>query len=147
MSLSDIKLFPLNQISLKEGDVRHALKDDDLGYTGFGEAYFSYVEPGSIKAWKLHKRMTMNLIVPFGSVTFVFLDLSSDSPQNYRIESIGLSNYERIVVPPGIWFGFKGDNKSQSIVLNIANIKHDPSEVERLPVTNFNFDWQSLKNS
>jgi dTDP-4-dehydrorhamnose 3,5-epimerase len=147
MSLSKIKLFPLSQIFLKEGDVRHALKNDDLGFTGFGEAYFSYVEPGSIKAWKLHKQMTMNLIVPFGSVTFVFTESFMGLPQNYRIESIGLGNYERIVVPPGIWFGFKGVAKSQSIVLNIASIKHDPLEVERLPVNNFNFDWKSLNNT
>jgi dTDP-4-dehydrorhamnose 3,5-epimerase len=144
MNISDIELFPLDQVSIKEGDVRHALKNDDLGFTGFGEAYFSFVNPGSIKAWKMHKLMTMNLIVPLGNVTFVFTSSPGDNQKKYRIESIGLSNYERIVVPPGIWFGFKGDDRSQSIVLNIASIKHNPLEVEKLPITDFNFDWNTL---
>lgn len=63
----------LKRVRVTGGDVLHALKMTDDGFDGFGEAYFSMIEQGEIKGWKYHKRMTMNLIVPLGSVKFVFL--------------------------------------------------------------------------
>jgi hypothetical protein len=51
---------------------------------------------------------------------------------------IGENNYVRITVPPGIWFGFKGEYAPKSLVLNLASITHDPDEVERLPKEAFN---------
>ena len=33
--------------------------------------YFSVVNPGVVKGWKLHKKMTCNLIVPIGTIKFV----------------------------------------------------------------------------
>ena len=40
----------------------------------FGEIYFSNINSLCIKAWKKHKIMTLNLIVPIGKVRFVFHD-------------------------------------------------------------------------
>ena len=99
-----IKVTPLKKISLTGGDVLHGMKSSDKGYQGFGEAYFSQVDHGAIKAWKLHKKMTMNIVVPIGEVRFVFFDDS----ELFREEIIGFSNYSRLTVPPGIWFGFQG---------------------------------------
>ena len=63
-------LTPLKIIPVPGGDVLHAMKYSDKGFTGFGEAYFSTIEPGIIKAWKRHRKMTLNLIVPFGAIRF-----------------------------------------------------------------------------
>ena len=68
--LDKIKLTPLKKISTPGGDVWHALKSSDETYQGFGEAYFSWVKMGAIKAWKQHLRMTMNLVVPSGNGSF-----------------------------------------------------------------------------
>jgi dTDP-4-dehydrorhamnose 3,5-epimerase len=130
-----IIVTPLKQIHVEGGNVLHALKKMDNGYHGFGEAYFSWINNGSIKAWKRHMRMTMNLIVPVGNVQFVFL---TDEGSIIGQEIIGEDNYVRITVPPGIWFGFKGEFASKSLVLNLASITHDPDEVERLPKEVFN---------
>jgi dTDP-4-dehydrorhamnose 3,5-epimerase len=51
----------------------------------------------------------------------------------------------RITVPPGIWFGFQGLSQPQSLVLNIANIEHNPSEVENADLKAFKFDWAKDK--
>ena len=75
VSLSDILVTPLARIATDGGDVMHALKNNDPEYGGFGEAYFSWLEHRKVKAWKCHTEMTMNLIVPFGQVKFVFCDL------------------------------------------------------------------------
>ena len=71
-SLDDILVTPLKRISTVGGDVMHALRISDKGFHGFGEVYFSWVEMGSIKAWKCHQHMTLNLVVPIGEVSFVF---------------------------------------------------------------------------
>jgi dTDP-4-dehydrorhamnose 3,5-epimerase len=141
MKLSDILLAPQPRIETIGGDVLHAMKQGDVGYAGFGEAYFSLVSHGAVKAWKRHTRMTLNLVVPVGQVRFVFYIVDSVGVEKFRVEEIGQDCYARITVPPGIWFGFKGLSSPQSLVLNIASIPHDPNEVERLPVSNINYIW------
>jgi dTDP-4-dehydrorhamnose 3,5-epimerase len=139
--LRKIQVIPLNKIVNSNGDVLKILAKNNSGYKGFGEAYFSNVKWGSIKAWKLHTKMTMNLIVPVGNVKFVFIEKNQNGTLEYLVEEIGEKNYSRIVVPPGIWFGFIGTAKSQNLILNIANIKHNPKEIQRLPVDAFDFNW------
>jgi len=138
MNLDDILITPLARIATTGGDVLHAMKQSDTGYAGFGEAYFSWVAAGAVKAWKRHSRMTMNVIVPMGLVRFVF---RLDGVDEFRVEKIGRDHYVRLTVPPGIWFGFQGLAEPQSLVLNIANILHDPNEVERLALSDIKYDW------
>ncbi|MGE5466085.1 MAG: dTDP-4-dehydrorhamnose 3,5-epimerase [Ignavibacteria bacterium] len=138
--LDQIRVTPLARIPTRGGDVMHAMKQTDEGYSGFGEAYFSWVEQGAVKAWKRHMRMTMNLVVPVGRVRFVFRAEGSDG---FREEIAGDGRYVRLTVPPGIWFGFQGLQEPQSLLLNVANIAHDPTEVERRDVPDIDFDWRT----
>jgi dTDP-4-dehydrorhamnose 3,5-epimerase len=138
MNLSDILLTPLSRIETAGGDVLHAMKQSDAGYAGFGEAYFSWVVAGAVKGWKRHTRMAMNVVVPVGQVRFVFC---LDGVAEFRVEDIGVDCYARLTVPPGIWFCFRGVAEPQSLVLNIASIPHDPSEVERLALSAIEYDW------
>lgn len=141
MMLSHIKVTPLRRIETPGGDVMHAMKQSDDGYIGFGEAYFSRVSCGAVKAWKRHTRMTMNLVVPIGLVRFVFHAKNRMGTNEFRVEDIGESCYARITVPAGIWFGFQGRSEADSLVLNFANIEHDPNEVERLDMYYIDYDW------
>ena len=84
----------------------------------------------------------MNLVVPVGRVKFVFYAEVDGGKQLLNEETIGVEHYARITVPPGIWFGFKGLSSPQSLVLNLASIPHDPSEVERLPLGALPYDWK-----
>lgn len=142
MKLADILVTPLRRIDTAGGDVLHAMKFNDSGYDGFGEAYFSWVSSGTVKAWKRHTRMTMNLLVPVGQVRFVFRMVNADGKDQFRVEEIGVDRYARITVPAGIWFGFQGRSTQQSLVLNIASIPHDPNEVERLIISDINYMWK-----
>ncbi|WP_246838058.1 dTDP-4-dehydrorhamnose 3,5-epimerase [Leptospira levettii] len=138
VNLSDIKVTQIREIPTPGGNVLHALKGSEDSYNGFGEAYFSWIESGYIKAWKKHNQMVMNLIVPVGKVKFVFFD----SEQNLFSEYvIGESNYSRITVPSGLWFGFQGLNSSKNLILNISNIPHDPNEADRVELSKIQYDW------
>ena len=139
VSLEDILITPLKRIPTVGGDVIHALKNSDDGFNGFGEVYFSWVEHGAIKAWKYHQHMTLNLVVPLGEVSFVFH--LKDQEKYFRTENIGEERYARLTVPPGIWFGFQGKASGRSLLMNVADIEHDPDEVLRKPASNIFYKW------
>lgn len=143
MSLEEIIVTRLERIPTNGGDVLHAIKKTDLGFVGFGEAYFSWIQPGSIKPWKMHKEMTLNLVVPIGSICFVFLKVQDNEPR-IRVEKVGVDRYVRLTVPPRTWFAFKGLSSTPSLLMNIANIVHDPAEIERCELDRYHLDWDLL---
>ena len=119
----------------------HGLKKSDNGFNGFGEIYFSWVEQGAIKAWKCHQRMTMNLVVPKGEVSFVFH--LTNQKNSFRTENIGEERYVRLTVPPLIWFGFRGRGSGQSLLMNLADMAHDPDEILRETTSEFIYNWST----
>ena len=131
----------LKIIQTEGGDVRHFLKSDERSFNGFGEAYFSFINQGSIKGWKLHTKMTMNLAVPIGEVGFVFFQESSAS---FSVHKIGDNDYSRLTVPPNIWFGFKGIGLKTNLVINLSDIIHDPNESKKLNLEKLKFNWNNL---
>jgi dTDP-4-dehydrorhamnose 3,5-epimerase len=141
-ALERIQVTPLKRIPVSGGDVMHAMKAVDPGYSGFGEAYFSWVKKGAVKGWKQHQRMILNLVVPVGEVLFVFYD--ERGPGAFREERIGNSKYARITVPPGIWFGFQGVADPASVVLNIASIEHDPTESLNRGIKEIPYKWKEI---
>ena len=142
VSLEDILVTPLKRIPTVGGDVLHALKKTDAGFDGFGEIYFSWIERGAIKAWKCHQRMTLNLVVPLGEVSFVFH--LTNQKNNFRTENIGEQRDVRLTVPPGIWFGFQGIASERSLLTNLADMAHNPDEVLRKKTSEIAYNWSTL---
>ena len=136
--LNAIKVTSLKIIKLPAGDIMRGLKKNELKNWTFGEAYFSKIKFGKIKAWKRHLKMKLNLIVPYGRVKFVFY---SEKNNFFRTIEIGEKKYSRLTVPPNIWFGFKGIGKPVSIILSITNIQHDPKEILRCKKNKIKFNW------
>jgi dTDP-4-dehydrorhamnose 3,5-epimerase len=141
--MSGVIITPLKQIFHPMGDIFHGMKKSDIGYTEFGEAYFSTIIYNDIKPWKKHTKMTMNLIVPIGEIQFVIYDdrAGSESFGNYFSIVISKDNYCRLTVPPDVWMAFAGLGKSTNLLLNIADIEHDPKEIIRVDLDYFKFVW------
>jgi len=134
--VNDLKVIPV-----EGGNVKHFLKVDEDSFNGFGETYFSFIETGKIKGWKMHTKMIMNLVVPIGQVGFVFY---KEETSSFQILNIGNNNYKRLTVPPNIWFGFKGLGLYSNLVVNFSNIIHDPKESKKSELSAIKFDWESL---
>ena len=141
VSVEGVLFTPLKIINVAGGDVLHGMKSSDSGYTGFGEAYFSTIEQGAVKAWKRHRNMTLNLVVPAGAIRFVVFDDRTDSSTRGKYGEITLSreNYSRLTVPPMVWMGFQGVGEGTSLLLNVANVFHDPAEVDRKALDEIDF--------
>lgn len=137
---------PLRQIFDERGKVMHMLREDSPAFSRFGEIYFSCVHPGAIKAWHLHKRMTLNYAVLSGEIKCVLYDDRPDSPTCGKVQEYFLSpeNYNLLTVPPLVWNGFKGIGDRSAIVANCATLPHDPNEIERKPAFDpgIPYDWQ-----
>lgn len=145
--IDDITLTSLKIIETPGGDVMHAMKKSAPGFYGFGEAYFSKIEEHAIKAWKMHRSMTLNIVVPLGEIRFVIFDdrADSDSFRQFREVRLSVKNYQRLTVPPGLWMGFQGLASPYSVLLNMADMEHDPEESDTKTIAEINFDWGNIK--
>jgi len=131
--IEDVVVKPLRQILDERGKVMHMLRNDDPDFTGFGEIYFSCIYPGVIKGWHIHRKMTLNYAVPFGTIKLVLYDDRPSSRTKGEVQEIflGPENYCLVRIPPQVWNGFKGVGITPAIVANCSSIPHDPSEIDR----------------
>ena len=143
-AIAGVVFTPLKVIEVPDGNILHGMKNIDAGFNGFGEAYFSIIKPNTIKGWKRHFEMTLNLIVPTGAIRFVLYDDREGSGSQGSFQEVILSenNYGRLTIPPQIWFGFQGVGKDLNLLLNIANIPHDINEQENKELQTIEYDWR-----
>ena len=134
--IDGVKITPLRQIFDERGKVMHMLSSESPSFQEFGEIYFSCTHPGVVKAWHLHKEMTLNYAVIHGEIKFVLFDDRPESPTRGEVQEFFISpeNYMLVTVPPMIWIGFKSVGTSTSIVANCATMPHNPNEIERRKV-------------
>ena len=95
------------------------------------------IDKGKIKKWKKHLKMTLNIIVPIGEIKFVIYDEIS---LNFFSIKLSQKNYQRLTIKPGLWMSFQGFDQT-NILLNFANIEHDPNESISLDLDKINYDW------
>jgi dTDP-4-dehydrorhamnose 3,5-epimerase len=146
--IEGVVVTPLRQIFDERGKVMHMLREDSSVFSRFGEIYFSCTNPGAIKAWHMHKKMTLNYAVIHGEIKFVLYDDRPDSRTKGELQELFLSpeNYCLVTVPPLIWNGFKGIGDKTSIVANCATLAHDPDEIERMAAFDplIAYNWQVM---
>lgn len=112
------------------GAVGRILRSTDDVCSGIAEVYMSTVKKGCTKGWKLHRKMLLNLVVVRGEIEFEFIDGRTQTANYGRRDSVVLSSakHSRLTVPPGIWMAFHGRSSDDNIVINAANMIHDPTE-------------------
>lgn len=140
-----VEISLLKRLPDERGAIFHMLRADDPIYENFGEIYFSKVNPGAIKAWHIHSKMTLNYAVVQGTIKLVlFDDRPGSSTRGHLMEIFtGDDNYLLVKVPPLVWNGFKGGGIHPSLVANCATLPHDPAEISRKdPFTkDIPYDW------
>ena len=136
--MDGIILTPLKTINHPKGDIFHAMKKSDIGFNGFGEAYFSTINQNDIKAWKKHTRMTLNLIVPIGKIEIV---IYNEILKEFFNVELSQKNYQRLTIKPNLWLALRGIEKC-NILLNLSNIEHNTSEAESVELNKIKYNWK-----
>lgn len=143
--IEDVQITPLRQFPDERGKVMHMLRADSAPFQQFGEIYFSCVYPTVVKAWTLHKEMTINCAVIHGQVKYVLYDPRKDSSTFGELQELimGPDNYFLITVPPLIWAGFTCIGDETAILANCATLPHTVSEYVRIDAKDpsIPYDW------
>jgi dTDP-4-dehydrorhamnose 3,5-epimerase len=81
----------------------------------------------------------------YGRVKLVIYDDRESSPTRGELMELflGPDNYSLVVIPPGLWNGFKGMAPDYSIVADCIDIPHEEADSERVdPFKNdIPYDW------
>jgi dTDP-4-dehydrorhamnose 3,5-epimerase len=144
-TIDGVEVIPLRRIPDERGTIYHMLRVDDPHFRQFGEIYFTSVYPGVVKGWHRHRDMTLNYACIFGRVKLVLYDDRAGSTTGGALleRFLGPDDYSLVVIPPGIWTGFKGMSEPFALVANCCTHPHDPALTTRLdPFDNdIPYDW------
>jgi dTDP-4-dehydrorhamnose 3,5-epimerase len=142
--IDGVQVVPLRRIPDERGTIFHMLRRTDEHFIEFGEIYFSTIYRDVVKGWHRHRLMTLNYACIVGRIKLVLYDDREQSPTRGALieRFLGPDDYSLVVIPPGIWTGFKG-MAELSMVANCATHAHDPSLTERLDPfgSTIPYDW------
>ena len=129
--IDGVKVIRLRKICDERGKILHMMKATDEHFTKFGEIYFSCGYPGVVKAWHIHKEMTLNNCCVVGMMKLVLFDEREDSPTHGNLMecSIGEDNYCLVQIPPRVTNGYKAYGDKMAILANCPDMPHDRNEL------------------
>ena len=161
--IEGVTITPLKVFRDERGAVMHMLKKTDEHFQQFGEIYFSLVDTNAVKAWHLHRTMTLNYACIYGRIKLALFDQRPESPTLHMVNTLHLEGYPNfaeynlVSIPPGVWNGFRAEvimhnypemssanaQVIPAIVANCSTHPHDPDEIERRSPSEFplRYDW------
>ena len=89
--IDGVKIIDLKKITDERGMIFHMLKNTDEHFQKFGEIYFSCGYPGVVKAWHIHKEMTLNNCCIVGMIKLVLYDGSFTVGSNFFTKTLIIS--------------------------------------------------------
>ncbi len=142
--IEGVLVTPLTIIKDERGQVMHMLRADAPHFQKFGEAYFSLINPGAVKAWKVHDLASANIAVPVGRATFVLHDSRDTSPTRGAFQEVALGedDYKLLTIPPGVAYGWRNDGASPALIANCSTEPHRQGEGRNLPIDAFSYRWE-----
>lgn len=154
--IDGVKINELLLFKDPRGTVARMMRNDDPFFKQFGEIYFSVVESGAVKAWHLHKSMTLNYACIYGRIKLAIYDPRPHSPTFGMINTLPLEgypsfeHYNLVTIPPEVWNGFRSLDlitDGSAIVANCATEPHDPDEIVRKAPDELaiEYDWGAYK--
>jgi len=131
----------------ERGRLMEILRNDDPFFRKFGQVYMTTNYPGVVKAWHAHQHQTDHVACVSGMIKLVLYDGRDKSPTYQKINEffIGIHNPKLVVIPPGVYHGWKCVSAEESVVVNIPDNVYDydhpdelrePFDAEQIP-----YDW------
>jgi dTDP-4-dehydrorhamnose 3,5-epimerase len=105
------------------------------------DTYVTTVRQGAIKAWHGYHTKHITWTVLSGLVKLVLVDHRSLSDTCGVIDEIYLGDNSMftVLVPPGVYNGFKGVSQNDAHILVQADEPY--GQIYRLPYDHFDYDW------
>jgi dTDP-4-dehydrorhamnose 3,5-epimerase len=116
---------------------------------GCCEVYLTTLAPGSVSAWHFHEVHEDHLYVAAGRVRIVLFDAREGSRTAGVLNQFCVGSRDRqvIVVPPGIYHGFRNEGDAEALILSLPIAPEgtllQPHRRTARPVPEIPFDWQA----
>lgn len=96
-------------------------------FTRFAQAYVSLNHPGVIRAWHYHKKQYDVFVCLAGMIKVPLYDARDGSPTKGRLDEhfMGDDNPVAILIPPGVYHGYKTIGTRTSLLLNFPTALYD----------------------
>lgn len=130
-------ILDLKRIHHPDGDVIKGLDKNLPQYKNFGESYYSYVTKGKIKAWRLHQKITNNIVVVKGRLNINIVDRF----RNASSIIVDSKDPKLITIYPHTWYGYEAIGGSDVLIHNITDMPYDEKEVERCELKELEGIW------
>lgn len=114
----------------ERGSLTELLRSDWPEFRGFGQATVTVNYPDVIRAWHWHTRQTDLFVVIAGMVKLPLYDARPDSPTRGEVNEffLGEDNFAALVVPPGVYHGYKTIGTKAALILNFPDRLYDPDQ-------------------
>jgi dTDP-4-dehydrorhamnose 3,5-epimerase len=128
--IEGVRIVDLKRSKDARGELLHMLRSDAPHFLGFGEIYFSSINPGAVKAWHLLENATRHYAVPVGNVKIVLYDDRAGSKTAGAVEEVllGEDHYGLLIIPPRIWSGFAALGGKPALVADCTTLPHNPKQ-------------------
>lgn len=128
-AIDGVRIQDLSWYDDQRGGLSVLLRNDQEALFGerFGQAYVTTVMPGVVKAWHRHERQWDRMVGLAGRTLLVLLDGRPDSATRGAVVECALSvrQHQLVLIPPGVWHGFKCIGDRESMVLNLPDQAYD----------------------
>jgi dTDP-4-dehydrorhamnose 3,5-epimerase len=104
------------------GYLYEILRRDDPFFAGFGQYYSNLTRPGVVKGFHKHKQQTDYMCCVSGSVEIVLIDSSNQLVQHFYLSE---ESKKLLVVPPGVWHGWRCLGTRDCIIINASSEPYD----------------------
>ncbi len=127
---------PLRRLSDARGWLMEILRADDAHFQKFGQVYVTVARAGVVKAWHAHERQTDHFAVVAGEARVALYDGRDGSPTQGNVMEVlaGESSPVLIIIPPGVYHGFKAEGGRPAHIVNIPTELYNyerPDELRR----------------
>jgi len=133
-SIDGVVIKPLKLVRDRRGWLMEILRADAPEFQCFGQVYVTVALPGVVKAWHCHEKQTDHLAVVAGEARIALYD-GRDGSSTYGngVDVVaGENNPALVVVPSGVYHGFKPTGDSPAHVVNVPTELYDYDEPDEL---------------
>lgn len=135
--IEGVRLRPLARHVDERGWLAELLREDWPEFLRFGQATVTMQYPGVIRAWHWHSKQTDLFVAVQGMVKLPLYDARATSPTRGELNEffLGDENFAALLVPPGVYHGYKTVGTKPALILNFPDRPYDSAKPDehRLP--------------
>lgn len=131
-----VKVIQLRKIADERGHLMEILRNDDPHFIKFGQVYITTNNPGVVKGWHYHKHQTDFAVCVHGMIKMALYDAREGSETSGTVNEFFLGEHNPIgvLIPAGVYHGWKGISSYPSITVNTVTEVYnysDPDEFRK----------------